>query len=119
MGNTYPEKLAEWVRAKKTERPCQDKHVVAFLAVRADVQAALDAGYAMKTIWEHMRESGRLQCRYETFTQHVRRYIKHGSRPAVELASTGQDKAARPATKPVLKLGGFSFDATPNKDDLL
>jgi hypothetical protein len=50
--------------------------VVAFLAVKSDVQAALDAGYAMKTIWEHMKETGRLRCRYETFTQHVKRYIK-------------------------------------------
>ena len=76
MPKTYPEELAEWVKGREAKKPRQDKHVVAFLAVKSDVQAALDAGYAMKTIWEHMKETSRLRCRYETFTQHVKRYIK-------------------------------------------
>lgn len=58
MPKTYPEELAEWVKGREAKKPRQDKHVVAFLAVKSDVQAALDAGYAMKTIWEHMKETG-------------------------------------------------------------
>ena len=60
MPKTYPEELAEWVKGREAKKPRQDKHVVAFLAVKSDVQAALDAGYAMKTIWEHMKETDRL-----------------------------------------------------------
>ena len=75
MPKTYPDDLAEWVKGRQAKKPRQDKQV-AFLAVKSDVQAALDAGYAMKTIWEHMQEKGRLRCRYETFTQHVKRYIR-------------------------------------------
>ena len=50
-GKTYSEELAEWLKGREARKPRQDKHVVAFLAVKSDVQTALDAGYAMKTIW--------------------------------------------------------------------
>lgn len=107
--------------------------MVAFLAVKSDVQAALDAGYAMKTIWEHMKETGRLRCRYETFTQHVKRYIKAVPVIAAPAPATSPDsqakgakpnpKAAPPASEPPKseppKIGGFTFDATPKKEDLL
>lgn len=102
MPKTYPEELAEWVKGREAKKPRQDKHVVAFLAVKSDVQAALDAGYAMKTIWEHMKETGRLRCRYETFTQHVKRYIKAApvaSPPPPATPPDSQPKGAKPEPK--------------------
>ena len=132
MPKTYPEELAEWVKGREAKKPRQDKHVVAFLAVKSDVQAALDAGYAMKTIWEHMKETGRLRCRYETFTQHVKRYIKAApvaSPPPTATPPDSQPKGAKPEPKAAPpaseskseppKIGGFTFDATPKKEDLL
>jgi ABC-type ATPase with predicted acetyltransferase domain len=105
MPKTYPEELAEWVKGREAKKPRQDKHVVAFLAVKSDVQAALDAGYAMKTIWEHMKETGRLRCRYETFTQHVKRYIKAAPvasppPPATPPDSQPQGREARAEGRP-------------------
>ncbi|EBX9589660.1 TPA: TraK family protein [Escherichia coli] len=133
MAKTYPEELADWVKAREAKKQRQDKHAVAFLAVKSDVQTALDAGYAMKTIWEHMKETGRLRCRYETFTQHVKRYIK--AVPAVQApppvtSSASPEKNTKPAPKVATptpappkneppKIGGFTFDATPKKEDLL
>lgn len=127
MAKTYPEELAEWVKGREARKPRQDKHVVAFLAAKSDVQAALNAGYTMKTIWEHMKETGRLHCRYETFTQHVKRYIKAvppAATPASQAKGTKPEpKAAPPASAPPKseppKIGGFTFDATPKKEDLL
>ena len=131
MAKTYPEELADWVKGRETRKPRQDKHVVAFLAVKSNVQAALDAGYAMKTIWEHMRETGRLQYRYETFTQHVKRYIRTvpiASPPPAAPPTGSQAKGTKPDPKPPAsespkaappRIGGFTFDATPNKEDLL
>ena len=126
MGKTYSEELAEWLKGRET-RKLRHKHVVAFLAVKSDVQAALDAGYAMKTIWEHMKETSRLRCGYETFTQHVKRYLKTTPVTAVSSPSPSPDsltrgvmshvKAVPPASPP--KIGGFTFDATPRKEDLL
>lgn len=139
MAKSFPDELAEWVSKRKAKKPRQDKHVVAFLAVKSDVKAALDAGYSMKTIWEYMRETGRLEYRYETFTQHVKRYIKAPqAQPAPpSSAPTGKPQADQaggqkagekgssttpPATQEKSRspqIGGFTFDATPKKEDLL
>ena len=131
MPKSYPEELAEWVKEREAKKPRQDKHLVAFLAVKSDVQTALDAGYAMKTIWEHMKETDRLRCRYETFTQHVKRHIKAvpvaAQLPPLAAPTDSQrngtklePKIAPPASGPKPpKIGGFTFDATPKKEDLL
>ena len=79
MAKSYTEQLAEWVKKREASRPRQDKNVVAFLAVRADVKDAMDAGYALKTIWEHLHETGKIAYRYETFLKHVKRHIKHAA----------------------------------------
>ena len=131
MPKTYPEELAEWVKGREAKKPSQNR-VVAFLAVKSDVQAALDAGYAMKTIWEHLKETNRLRGRYETFTQHVKRYIKAAPvaappPPATPPANPAKGakpelKAARPASEPKSALptiAGFTFNPIPNKEELL
>ena len=130
MPKTYPDELAEWVKGRQAKNQRQDKHVVAFLAVKGDVQAALDAGYAMKTIWEHMQEIGRLHCRYETFTQHVKRYIKavpaQAPLPAADQAKgkpaqqKGGTKAQKPKPAELKKKepsGIASFNYNPKMDD--
>lgn len=47
----------------------------AFMLARSDVIEAIAAGYDLKTIWEYMRETGRIPFRYETFLKYVRKYI--------------------------------------------
>lgn len=125
---TYPDELAEWVKGRQAKNPRQDKRVVAFLAVKSDVQAALDAGYAMKTIWEHMQEKGRLHCRYETFTQHVKRYIRavpaQATLPAADQAKgeksaqqKGGPKSKLAEQRKVEPVGIPSFHYNPKMDD--
>ena len=127
---SYTAELAEWVEKRAASRPRQDRNVVAFLAVRADVKEAMVAGYALKTIWEHLHDSGKLRYRYETFLKHVRRHIKHAPTEQVSvptrqaqgtpLPSQGgaappkEPKKSQPPT-----LGGFTFDAIPKKEDLI
>lgn len=77
MDKEYLSDLRKWVDEKKgqngkTANPAR----VVFLAIRNDVMSALDAGYPMKTIWEHMHETGRVNTTYETFRRHVNRFIK-------------------------------------------
>ena len=120
MPKTYPEELAEWVKKREAKKRRQDKHVVAFLAVKSNVQAALDAGYAMKTIWEHLKETDRLRCRYETFTQHVKRFLRTPIAPVTSADSASKLDSQAPAAKAAPPtIGSFTFDATPNKEDLL
>jgi hypothetical protein len=132
MAKSYTEELADWVSKRKAQRPRQDKNIVAFLAVKVDVKAALDAGYSMKTVWEHLHETGRIKSRYETFTLHVKRHIraKHPagnqveqqheqSKPQAPAAATKPDQAqGEPRRTPPPSVGGFTFNATPKKEDL-
>ena len=131
MAKSYTEELAGWVSKRKAQRPRQDKNVVAFLSVKGDVKAALDAGYSMKTIWEHLHETGRIEYRYETFTLHVKRHIraKHPAGKQVEQQEQSKPQAPAAATKPDQvqseprktpppSVGGFTFNATPKKEDL-
>ncbi len=124
MSKRYTEELAEWAekRAKKKRR--QDAVAVAFLAVKANVSEAMDAGYALTTIYEHMHETGRVKCSYETFRRHVRRYIKAGSVSTLPTDQAKREPAKQKAkpTKPKQekpKMGGFEYNATPNKEDLI
>ncbi|WP_322075507.1 TraK family protein [Burkholderia cenocepacia] len=148
MTKSYPDELAEWVKSRVSKRRRRDEAAVAFLAVKADVEAAQAAGYALFTIWEHMSDTGKVTFSYETFRTHARRFIKaQGGAPApVEAAipvreSAGSSRSTRrsqegktprppgsasPATSGDSKthekpapMPGFSFNAKPNSEDLL
>lgn len=106
--------------------------MAAFLAVREEVKEAIAAGYALKTIWEHMHETGRVSFRYETFLRHVRRHITNApsERPKLpgpvksEVQARGIDESKskeipEPKKSGVPSVGRFNFDPTPNKEELL
>lgn len=124
----YLDELADWVSKQQASRPRQARNVVAFLAVRADVEAALAAGYPKKTIWQHLHETGRLTCRYETFLKHVRKYSgptparePHPPEPASSARGRSQPSSA-PRTQEKSKpptMGSFNFDSSAKKEDLI
>lgn len=139
MGTRYTEELAAWADQKAEKKRRQDTAAVAFLAVRGDVVEAMDAGYALTTIYDHMHETGRVKTSYETFRRHVQRFIKAApaattpptprattrsanSSPATVPAVTPKPAApvpASPASEPGGKIPSFNFNPTPNKEDLL
>lgn len=79
MTKSYTEELAAWVEKRTKKKRRQDAAAVAFVAVKPEVIAAIEAGYALTTIWEHMHETGKVKCSYETFRKHVRRFIRSPS----------------------------------------
>jgi len=89
----------------------------------------MDEGYALKTIWQHMNETGKLSYRYETFLKHVRKHIKEKQEKPLPKPQTGKDrqeKISRPEKEDKKKvkqaksqLSGFVFDANPNEKDLI
>ena len=101
--------------------------MVAFLAVRGDVQEAMAAGYAVKTIWEHLHEIGKIPYRYETFLKHVRRHITADTsavkpRPIQPTSSTAQVQVKKPPSsrsEASPSIGVFNFNPKPNKEDLV
>jgi hypothetical protein len=131
MAKRYTEELGHWVSERAAPRRRQDRNLVAFLAVKDDVQTALEAGYSMKTIWAHLFETGRIASRYETFTLHVKRHLRAPSPAGHPGALPVQPMAAAPAAAsraepapggprktPPPSVGGFTFNATPKTEDL-
>lgn len=71
--SSYPDELAARLAVQQqTSQIKRRDYLAAFMAARADVKEAMEAGYALKIIWEHMREIGRIPFRYETFLKYVR-----------------------------------------------
>ncbi|WP_445677191.1 TraK family protein [Pseudomonas aeruginosa] len=136
--SSYPQELAARIEKRAAKKRRQDATAVAFLAVRVDVKAAMDAGYAVTTIYEDMREIGRVKCSYETFRKHVQRYIKaapaapapvpppaadqaKGEKPAQQEGGSKAKKPKAPEPKKPESAGiaGFNYNPKPNKEDLL
>jgi len=109
MTKSYTETLSEWIKKRETTRPHRNIQKIAFLAVKADVKVAIEAGYALKTIWEHLTETGKITCRYETFLKYVNLECK-----TVPAAETPEQKISQPA-----KISGFTFNAIPKEEDLI
>jgi len=116
--NSYPKQLAQW--ANQPASKLRDRHLATFMAVRNDVQAALDAGFTAKTIWANMRATGRVDFCYETFLRHVKRCF--GAAPARQAVPTVKTKG-RTGAEPVIvaapAMPGFIFNPVPNKEELL
>lgn len=95
MSKRYTDELAAWVQKRAKSRPRQDKGLVAFIAVKDDIAQAMEAGYALKTIWEHLHETGKIPCRYETFLKHVKNQIRKARAPKPPpLGKTGAQEGA-------------------------
>ena len=128
MSKCYTEELSDWMRQQQPPAARTRTGLADFLAVREDVRAAIEAGYSLKLIWQHLHSTHRIRCRYETFLRHVHQHLDPD--PA---ASTGSSKAVSKSStvKPALKAGdgsrstagngirGFSFNSTPKQEDLI
>lgn len=125
MKKSYPDQLVRWIERRTST--AHEKNLVAFLAIRDDVEAALDARFPVKTIWKHMRESGRIEVAYDTF----RRYVRHHIRSQENRLHEGVVREALPPpsrqvarsvqeSRPVSgAISGFTFNSAPRKEDLL
>ncbi len=130
MAKTYPDQLGLWVKLRKSKR--QDKNLVAFLAVRDDVKAALDTGYSAKTVWENMHECQRIGCSYDTFLKYVKRLIRRPQTSQADMLTTptatiddsnptSKATAKKPAAQTMKPEAatGFTFNSAPKKEDLI
>lgn len=110
MGN-YPNDLAEWLSQRKGNKSKRAATLASFLAVSENVSDAIDAGFELKTIWEHLREEKRISFRYETFLKYINRHIKK-SKSTKTMKDQSQKKTASSSNS-------FSFSPNPKKDELL
>jgi len=128
--NSYPEKLAKWINSQKGSSSRYKKHLVAFLAIKDDVKAALDTGHTMKNIWLHMRAEGKISFSYKSFTQYVHRYLKENDEHKENRSTTDTEKKEclkQQSNKPVSSeeknasaiTAVFKIDHTSEKGDFI
>ena len=48
---------------------------ILFLAQKAEIEAALDAGYLQTEVWGILNKKGQMPVQYSTFASYVRKYI--------------------------------------------
>jgi hypothetical protein len=137
MAKSYNEELAEWVR-QRARSARHEKNRVAFLGVKEDVKDALEQGWPVKTIWTHMVEQKRIAFSYDAFLVYVKRHVRpaepafvrrtQGPRtplvtPAGRLPASSIDSRTPQAPVHALpiqdQLSGFTFNAAPNREELI
>jgi hypothetical protein len=115
----YIDDLTAWVKTRPKKKR-MDAALVAFLAVKSDVQDAIKAGYTLSTIHAHLCATGKLTCTYETFRRHVRRLGDVKTVVIVPPSLTEHHAQVKAQSKPPAKPNdGFSFNATPTIEDLI
>lgn len=128
MTQDYPLQLAERLRARKA--PGRSLNKASFLAVEADVIAALGAGFVPKDIWRDLRNCERINFSYDTFLRLAKPHISSSPvarmPPAVppKKAAVPEKISASPALRsmPATPIAGIpTFVYTPNfkKEDLI
>lgn len=119
MAKTYTEKLGVWLKHKSTSK--RDKNLASFLAVRDDIREALAAGFTLMAVWTNLCDEGRIELGYDAFLNYVSRYIRRDKRTARSAPPAPTVKQpvgpAKPADATMVE--GFTFNPTPNKEDLL
>ena len=130
MAEDFSNQLAQWVQQRGLQT--SDKNLVAFMAVHDDVKLAIDAGYAVKTVWANLRETGRIDLGYKTFLNYVRRCLGPSPDPAAGspvkpattvAAAAPPSRESNPVKTPArvlpLEMPGFVYNPVPNKEELL
>jgi uncharacterized protein DUF5338 len=103
---------------KKTEGT---KNKVAFLALRNDINEAINAGWAIKTIWEILSEEGKITFSYKTFRTYVSRLIfaENSTRQRNTSSSDAANLSAKQTKNKVAAIPTFTFQPNPNPEELL
>lgn len=115
MAKSLEERIAERIiREGPVNRRSQR---AAFLALKDEIERAINAGWPVKDIWKTLHGEDRIQVSYQAFVKYVNRFIRD-----VEAAKLLPDKPGKPGKpdkpNPPVKVG-FTINSSPNKEDLV
>lgn len=131
MAKSLSARIAERIARKKPAGNVRNR--AAFLALRGEVQQAIDDGWPVKTIWETLHDEEKVAFSYQAFRGYVNRLILSPSAngEATPLVVADQPRQAAPRLAPQSAkqpsewkpekptATGFTFNRTPKKEDLL
>ncbi|WP_367607872.1 TraK family protein [Legionella sp. W05-934-2] len=108
MKKPLSERVIQNLSEKKNKR---SNAKIEFLALKEDIQEALDKGCSMKAVWETLSDEGQISFGYKAFRHYVLKLIKS------EQENTKDDKQRE--NKPKNEIKGFTFNPIPNPEELL
>ena len=106
----------------------ENQNRATFLALRPDIKQALGDGWSVKSIWETLHEEGKVSFGYDAFLRYTKRLVlpPAGRTPPriqagqTDIAMTVEQKTGEPEAKEALpQIGGFTFNPSPKKEDLI
>ncbi len=115
-------------REQREEKGMIHQQKVAFLAIKTEVEKAMNAGYTLKEIHSLFVEMKSINCKYETFLGYVRTHIKNKDKtsPLPKTSEPGnvsnRVKPDRQKREPIVARSierKFIFNPTPNPDELI
>ena len=94
------------------------------LALREEIQQAIHDGWPIKAIWELLKTEGKIDVGYHAFNKRVNRLIKPSLVKMDTQTQESKKETPKKNTQVVTKTSstqasGFTFNPTPNKEDLL
>ncbi len=108
MKKPLSERVAHNQLEKKGKR---NNAKIEFIALKEDIQEALDKGWSMKAVWETLSDEGQISFGYKAFRHYVLKLIKS------EQENTREEKQSKSKTTSEIK--GFTFNPIANPEELL
>lgn len=107
------ERIAERAYTKRRCAPHSNRAVV--LALRADIQQALDDGWSVLAIYQTLADESSVTFSYQTFRRYVNQIHLGKTKESDHKPRTPRRVGSNTASGP----GGFTFNAAPKKEDIL
>ena len=120
METSLSGRIAE--RAKKQRASKRERNRAVVLALRQEIHQAMADGWPVATIWRTLHEEKKVDFSYQAFRLYVNKLVRKqtgasiGPLPVLRkpVSSTKTSTPSRTGTG-----GGFTFDPTPKKEDLI
>ncbi len=127
MGKSLSDRISERAKAKPSPSGSNANRAV-LLAIRSDVEKALDDGWSILAAYQTLHEEGVVTFSYQAFRRYVNSLVLNHSKPE-EMAASGlkesgfsSEKKANKPTEPVMVKptapASFTFNPVPNKEEL-
>ncbi len=111
-------------RMKKSDAGLKKSSRTIFLALRDEIEAALNDGWTVKVVWETLRDEGKVAFSYQAFNGYVNRLIKNGhEKPDAEGTVPAKDANGKSETgcaEAAGRIPRFDWEARKTKkEDLI
>jgi hypothetical protein len=116
MEKSLSERIADRVLKQKSSAGDQNRAV--FLALRDEIQKAINDGWTVMVIWKTLRTEGKVDFSYQAF----RTYVKSLTTPRPPDSNPNPESvqgSVPPPPAPPLSRRAFVFDPVPDKRKLL